>query len=423
MKIKKRTQLGYGLISLPVTLLAMMFSVTATAGDIAAGKAKSATCVGCHGSNGIGNSPEFPNLAGQKQAYLAKQLKAFRSGKRSDPSMNAMVKALSDADIDNLAAYYASLSMGGASESGQKSASVTSKASKTEFPETVFITMKKSGSVESFPTEKVWPGGPNMLYNAITPDGKLLLATSPSTGSVYAFNATTGKQRAVIGVGKAPKGVKITPNGQFAYVSNEGSGDISVIDLKSLKVIDTIKVEKGPHNVRFTRNGKIAYVTLQGGAGIGVIDTKQRKQIRVIPVPGITGPHNIDLSADEKTAYVRDFVHHVAVLDLKSGKVKKVIKVGNGHGGIDVAPNGQYAVTAAIGDNIISLIDTKDLSVKNIEVGNGPHGIRASKDSRWIYVTLTKDNIVAVVNAKTLSVEKKIAVEKFPFWVAVQGNP
>ncbi len=120
---------------------------------------------------------------------------------------------------------------------------------------------------------------------------------------------------------------------------------------------------------------------------------------------------------------MRDFVHHVAVLDLRSGMVKKVITVGNGHGGIDVAPNGKYVATAAIGDNFISIIDSKTLAVKNIKVGNGPHGIRASKDSQWIYVTVTKDNIVAVGNAKTLKVEKKIAVGKFPFWVAVQGNP
>jgi YVTN family beta-propeller protein len=144
--------------------------------------------------------------------------------------------------------------------------------------------------------------------------------------------------------------------------------------------------------------------------------------IRVISVPGITGPHNLDLSEDEKTAFVRDFVHHVAVLDLESGKVKKVLKVGNGHGGIDVLPNGRYVATAAIGDHIVSLID-ETLKVTDIDVGDGPHGIRASKDSRWIYVTLTKENIVAVINVNTMKVEKRIAVGEFPFWVAVQGNP
>lgn len=427
----KLTVLASGpLLRMSLGLSLVMFSASASAGDISMGKEKSVTCAGCHGANGIGLSEEFPNLAGQKEAYLVKQLNAFKTGGRQEPTMKAMAASLTESDIQNLAAYYASLSPFARSQSavapdmssGVASGVATAKATKAEFPETVFITMKKAGTVEAFPSETVWQGGPNMLYNAITPDGKTVLATSPSTSAVYVFDAKTGAQRAVITVGKAPKGVKIMPNGQFAYVSNEGSADISVVDLKTLKVVDTIKVAEAPHNVRFTKNGKLAYVTLQGGAGIGVIDTHSRKMTKIIPVPGITGPHNMDLSLDEKTAYVRDFVHHVAVLDLKTGVVKKVITVGNGHGGIDVAPNGKYVATAAIGDNFISVIDTKDLSVKNVIVGNGPHGIRASKDSRWIYVTLTKDNAVAVINARTLTVEKKIAVGAFPFWVAVQGN-
>lgn len=413
-------------LSMSLGLSLAMFGVSASAGDLSMGKEKSVTCAGCHGANGIGLSEEFPNLAGQKEAYLVKQLNAFKTGGRQEPTMKAMAASLTESDIQNLAAYYASLSSvarsQGAVAPDMSSGMAAARATKTEFPETVFITMKKAGTVEAFPSETVWQGGPNMLYNAITPDGKTLLATSPSTSAVYVFDAKTGAQRAVITVGKAPKGVKIMPNGQFAYVSNEGSAEISVVDLKTLKVVDTIKVAEAPHNVRFTKSGKLAYVTLQGGAGIGVIDTHSRKMTKIIPVPGITGPHNMDLSLDEKTAYVRDFVHHVAVLDLKTGVVKKVIKVGNGHGGIDVAPNGKYVATAAIGDNVISVIDTHDLSVKNITVGNGPHGIRASKDSHWIYVTLTKDNAVAVINARTLTVEKKIAVGAFPFWVAVQGN-
>ena len=419
MKYRKKSAVVSGLLA----VLMIISGATAYAGDAVAGKEKSALCVGCHGDNGIGLSEEFPNLAGQKKAYLAAQLKAFKDRTRMNPAMNAMVAGLSAADIDNLATYYAGLQAGTLVPAASLTEAATSTASKAEFPETVFITMKESASIEVFPAQKIWPGGPNMLYNAVTPDGKVMLATSPSSDSVYAFNAESGEKIAVIAVGKQPKGVKITPDGHYAYISNEGSDEISVLDLQDMKVIDTIKVEKAPHNVRFTSNGKLAYVTLQGGAGIGVIDTGIRQQVRVIPVPGITGPHNIDLSADEKTAYVRDFVHHVAVLELATGKVTRVISVGNGHGGIDVAPNGRYVATAAIGDKFISVINTSDLSVKNIEVGNGPHGIRASKDSRWIYVTVTKDNTVVVVNATTLKVDKKIAVGKFPFWIAVQGNP
>jgi len=80
-----------------------------SAADVAAGKAKTVTCAGCHGAKGISSVPTYPNLAGQKEAYLVKQIKDFKSGARKDPTMNAMVKSLSDADIANICAYYASL--------------------------------------------------------------------------------------------------------------------------------------------------------------------------------------------------------------------------------------------------------------------------------------------------------------------------
>lgn len=81
----------------------------AVAGDVAAGKAKAATCAGCHGADGISAVPTYPNLAGQKEAYLVATLKGFRDGTRKNATMNPMAKPLSDADIENLAAYYASL--------------------------------------------------------------------------------------------------------------------------------------------------------------------------------------------------------------------------------------------------------------------------------------------------------------------------
>jgi cytochrome c553 len=74
----------------------------------AAGKA--AACASCHGQNGNGASSELPRLAGQSAAYLAEQLRQFRSGARRSPVMNPLATALSDSDIDDLAAYYAAQS-------------------------------------------------------------------------------------------------------------------------------------------------------------------------------------------------------------------------------------------------------------------------------------------------------------------------
>ncbi|MCF6226519.1 MAG: cytochrome c [Xanthomonadales bacterium] len=82
---------------------------TAIAGDAAAGKEKSAMCAACHGADGNGTDPQYPRLAGQHQDYLAKSLHDYKSGDRKNPTMNSMVVGLTDDDIENLAAFYASL--------------------------------------------------------------------------------------------------------------------------------------------------------------------------------------------------------------------------------------------------------------------------------------------------------------------------
>lgn len=79
-----------------------------SAGDPAAGKAKSTTCVACHGTDGNSIAPNFPKIAGQHEAYIVKQLNEYKSGARVNGVMQGMVAALSEQDILDLAAYYAS---------------------------------------------------------------------------------------------------------------------------------------------------------------------------------------------------------------------------------------------------------------------------------------------------------------------------
>jgi cytochrome c553 len=78
-------------------------------GDAPAGQAKSVVCAACHGPRGVAIAPNFPNLAGQSATYLYVQLKTLKNGQRKDPIMSGQAAALSDADMRNLATYYASL--------------------------------------------------------------------------------------------------------------------------------------------------------------------------------------------------------------------------------------------------------------------------------------------------------------------------
>jgi len=90
-------------------ILAASANIAMAGGDAAAGKAKAASCAGCHGAKGISAVPTYPNLAGQKEAYLVKQLKAFKDKSRKDPTMNAMAAPLSETDMANIAAYFSKM--------------------------------------------------------------------------------------------------------------------------------------------------------------------------------------------------------------------------------------------------------------------------------------------------------------------------
>ena len=90
-----------------VALLAGFSTVAMAAGDPSAGKAKSASCAACHGVDGNSSIALNPKLAGQHAGYLAKQIKDFQSGGRTDAVMMSMVSSLSEQDVEDVAAYFA----------------------------------------------------------------------------------------------------------------------------------------------------------------------------------------------------------------------------------------------------------------------------------------------------------------------------
>ncbi|TCZ58779.1 c-type cytochrome [Roseicella aquatilis] len=89
--------------------LAATVSVSAWAADIEAGRQRAEACVTCHGTEGITADPAIPSLAGQKERYLQWQLVFFRNGRRQSEIMGPLAATLSDEELRNLGAYFASL--------------------------------------------------------------------------------------------------------------------------------------------------------------------------------------------------------------------------------------------------------------------------------------------------------------------------
>ncbi|MEO3430680.1 cytochrome c [Pelagibius sp. CAU 1746] len=97
------------LLLLVTAALAAALCAPALAADPAAGRKKARQCQTCHGIDGVARIPIAPHIAGESQIYLENQLKAFRSGKREHEIMSVVAKGLSDEDISDLAAWYASI--------------------------------------------------------------------------------------------------------------------------------------------------------------------------------------------------------------------------------------------------------------------------------------------------------------------------
>lgn len=85
----------------------------AAQGD-APGRQKARACAVCHGALGVSQAPDAPHLAGQPASYLARQLRAYRSGERRHELMNIIAKSLSDTDIEDLSQWYASIAVSAA---------------------------------------------------------------------------------------------------------------------------------------------------------------------------------------------------------------------------------------------------------------------------------------------------------------------
>ena len=98
----------FAVCAVPASVLAAGGSAPSAPPDLAKGQAAAATCMACHTADGSRGAPANPILAGQFPEYLAKQLHEFKAGKRQNAIMQGMAAILSDEDIRNVSAFYAS---------------------------------------------------------------------------------------------------------------------------------------------------------------------------------------------------------------------------------------------------------------------------------------------------------------------------
>jgi cytochrome c553 len=170
-----------------------------SAGNAVDGANTSVPCQACHGADGIGISAEIPNLAGQKTVYIQTQLKAFKSGDRKHDVMGPIAKQLSDADVENLAAFWNSLPVGG--ESRQAAAAAVA----ARHPQMMFPADFPAGFTKYFKQEDAETKSESNFYaNAVAlqaaragkplPNGSIIVVEGKTNGATSYYSGMELRQ-------------------------------------------------------------------------------------------------------------------------------------------------------------------------------------------------------------------------------------
>jgi YVTN family beta-propeller protein len=320
---------------------------------------------------------------------------------------------------------------------------------------------------------------PHMVM--MSPDGRYVVTGGTRANKAYIIDARTLDLVKIIPTDLGPEHLSFSPDSRWYYQGNPDGDSISVIDMQSLSKIKTIPGFAEPLNITFTADGSKAYVGNYGAHWVGVVDVRRHellKKIQIADVPSVAkldpgrylseikGINIAAPSADGRYLYAADSdLGVVGVIDTRTDKVIKVIRVGKDPWRIYMNHDGKYAITANNGDETISIIDLQKNEVAaTLEAGPDMTGINfaagkafvISSTSGFVYVynmsslrpagriklgtnvnleTATTDaadqklylaqsttNEVVIIDAKTEQIERVANVGRFPWGTHIMDS-
>ena len=203
------------------------------------------------------------------------------------------------------------------------------------------------------------------------------------------------------------------------YVTNENSGDLTVIDTATRQVIATIPLGKRPRGIKVSPDGATLYVALSGSPmappgtdesklpppdrkadGIGVVDVKQGKLLRVIQ--GGSDPEQTAVSQDGRWLFVaNEDAGQTSVIDISDGRVVATVPVGGEPEGVDLRPDGKVVYVTSEEDNQVAVIDAATAKlITTFKAGPRPRATGFLPDSSRAYISAETGSAVIVVDAQ-----------------------
>ena len=240
-----------------------------------------------------------------------------------------------------------------------------------------------------------WHVGSDPEQFAISKDGKFAFVANEDDASASIIHLDSGQLRGRIKVSEEPEGVGVNPANGEVYVTCEEKGEVFAIDPDQQRVIATIETGGRPRSVAFSRDGSRAFVACENGSYVAVIDARSHKLLSKIQLPTGSLPMGTAISRDGKELYVSTGRGNaVAIIDTQKlnaqgspllsargegegeESIVAMIPVGNRVWGIALDPAGSKLYTANGASNDVSVVDLKSRKeLRRIKVGDGPWGI------------------------------------------------
>ena len=259
------------------------------------------------------------------------------------------------------------------------------------------------------------------------PDGRKLYVNDKIHNAIAEIDLRTFRTTRVVELPttKGTHHIAVTPDNKYIFTSGEFSGQIGVIDADTFKVVKEIFVgnpqlraqaELGSH--RFGE--KIVLEVKDAGHA-----HQQETKASCIDLNSATdyitaSPKGDYVVATDRYRYP-DGSSRLHVIDVRTLELVKTIVVGTAPHGVDISPNGKYALVSDKLSGTVSVVDLQQLEkVKTINVGNGPLHIVYTPDSKFAYITLYIDNKVAEIDMEKLELTGRYAsVEWAPGHLAI----
>jgi len=384
-------------------------------GDIATGRRMSSLCISCHGT-GASPNDAWPNLAGQKYAYLVKQLRAFHDGSRTDLQMKAIARTLSDKDIENIAAFYSDSKP---SEAGSLAlAELPAPVDATGTAASPIIASPEFFTPRPQPTRRYWADylpegkGREIVIEKChgCHDSQRTIAFARSEEQWRNINESMVRRGSPLSHEEladlteyfvkyfgfdsppipGPDGVPevgmkpCTPdewpkgssdfrkdwNGDYTiWLSNQQGMSVDIIDPVTKKMVNRIECISAPDRAEFSRDGNTAYIPSRVEHNITVVDTRTGAIKAKIPVAG--RPNTPSISRDFKKLYIainpvradEEKLGYVQILDTETLKITRTIETNGGIHYARLSPDGKILVAVGNRTDFINVYDTSTLEL------------------------------------------------------------